>query len=76
MDAVAKFGSAQGCAVRTGALERDLFSKRKNVLEWHSFAYVSLATERKVMSPRGETSQQKLNNRLDELRELQSKQIC
>jgi hypothetical protein len=32
MEASTKFGSAHGCAVRTGALKRDLFSKIKKRL--------------------------------------------
>jgi hypothetical protein len=32
MDVSTKFGSAHGCAVRTGALKRDLFSKIKKRL--------------------------------------------
>ena len=47
-DVFTKFGSAHGCAVRTGALKRDLFSKIKKRSERHSFGYFSLAVERKV----------------------------
>ena len=50
MDVSAKFGYKQGCVVRTGALKRDLFNEIKNVLERHSFAYFSVAVDRKVMS--------------------------
>jgi len=50
MDVSAKFGYVQGCMVRTGALKSDLFSKIKNGLERHSFAYFSVAVDRKVMS--------------------------
>ena len=53
MDVFTKFGSAHGCAVRTGALKRDLFSKNKKRPGRHSFAYFALAVERKVKSPSG-----------------------
>ena len=55
MDAETKFGSAQGCAVRTGALKRDLFGKIKKRFGTALFGYFFLLL-RKSDSPRGETS--------------------
>ena len=54
-----KFGSAHGCAVRTDALKRGLFSKIKNVSERHSFGYFYLAVERKVTRRQGRNSNNK-----------------
>jgi hypothetical protein len=53
MDVSTKFGSAHGCAVRTGALKRDLFSKIKKRPGRHSFGYFSFAVERKVTRRQG-----------------------
>jgi hypothetical protein len=62
MDVSTKFGSAHGCAVRTGALKRDLFSKIKKRLGRHSFGYFSFAVERKVTRRQGRNSNEKSLN--------------
>jgi len=46
MDVSTKSGSAHGCAVRTGALKRDLFSKIKKRLGTALFGYSFLAVEK------------------------------
>jgi hypothetical protein len=62
MEVSTKFGSAQGCAVRTGALKTGGQCKIKKWPGRHSFAYFALAVERKVKSPsRAKDQQRKLN---------------
>ena len=48
MDAVAKFGSAHGSAVRTGALKVIVQTRLENNMGSLSFGYFPLAVQRKV----------------------------